>query len=216
MTAWVMQASRPAVVLGSTQDPGLLDEVRATDLGIDVVVRSSGGGAVMVVPGEYLWIDLWVPRGDPRHDNDVVRAASWVGDLWAEAAKRVLGRSVDVHTGGLRPGVHGNSICFAGTGPGEVFVDGRKLVGISQRRTRDWTRVQTLVHQRWDPAPLLELLRFNPTDREELMHELREAVAVAPGPALLRELCKVLSHSPSIHQSRGSGSQSGGGGHVHR
>ena len=26
-------------------------------------------------------------------------------------------------------------VCFAGIGPGEVLVDGRKLVGISQRRT---------------------------------------------------------------------------------
>ena len=49
-------------------------------------------------------------------------------------------------------------VCFAGRGPGEVFVDARKAVGISQRRTRDGARFQCAIHRRWDPATLVGLL----------------------------------------------------------
>ena len=43
-------------------------------------------------------------------------------------------------------------MCFAGVGPGEVLDDtGRKWVGISQRRTRSWIRLQTMAHRVWDP-----------------------------------------------------------------
>ena len=39
-------------------------------------------------------------------------------------------------------------VCFAGVGPGEVLAGGRKLVGISQRRTRAGARFQCAVHVR--------------------------------------------------------------------
>ena len=58
-------------------------------------------------------------------------------------------------------------ICFAGKGPGEVFAaDGSKIVGISQRRTRDWARFQCVVSLKWRP----ELLR-------ELLHEPRPSLS---------------------------------------
>ena len=48
-------------------------------------------------------------------------------------------------------------VCFAGIGPGEVLDgDGRKWVGISQRRTRDWIRLQTMAHRRWSPADAVD------------------------------------------------------------
>ena len=56
------------------------------------------------------------------------------------------------------------AVCFAGLGPGEVTVDGRKVVGISQRRTRAWARFQCAALGRWDPAALAELLVGVPAD----------------------------------------------------
>ena len=50
----------------------------------------------------------------------------------------------------------------------EVQVGERKLVGISQRRTRRWARFQCAVHRRWDPAVLLDLLRPPRPTLEEL------------------------------------------------
>ena len=49
-------------------------------------------------------------------------------------------------------------MCFAGLGPGEVTVDGRKVVGISQRRTRAAARFQCVVLERWDPDAVVALL----------------------------------------------------------
>ena len=50
-------------------------------------------------------------------------------------------------------------VCFAGIGPGEVLLDGVKLVGISQRRSRPGSRFQCAVHTAWRPAALVALLR---------------------------------------------------------
>ncbi len=52
-------------------------------------------------------------------------------------------------------------MCFAGMGPGEVASAGAKLVGLSQRRTREFARFQCTVHHRWQPAQYRRLL---PTD----------------------------------------------------
>ena len=39
-----------------------------------------------------------------------------------------------MHAGALECGRFGKQVCFAGIGPGEVTVDGVKVVGLSQRR----------------------------------------------------------------------------------
>jgi hypothetical protein len=49
-------------------------------------------------------------------------------------------------------------VCFAGLAAGEVIVDGAKVVGISQRRTRAGARFQCSVPLRWDAARHAELL----------------------------------------------------------
>jgi lipoate-protein ligase A len=38
-------------------------------------------------------------------------------------------------------------VCFAGVGPGEVLTGDRKLVGLSQRRTRHGIRIQCQAHR---------------------------------------------------------------------
>jgi hypothetical protein len=49
-------------------------------------------------------------------------------------------------------------VCFGGTGPGEVVVGGAKVVGLSQRRTRDGARFQCSVPLAWDAGRHAELL----------------------------------------------------------
>jgi len=58
---WVLTPVRPALVLGSTQAEALVDLGEAARLGVDVVRRRSGGGVVMVGPGDPLWVDVVVP-----------------------------------------------------------------------------------------------------------------------------------------------------------
>jgi lipoate-protein ligase A len=125
--------------------------------GIDVARRRSGGGAVFVEPGGTLWVDVVLPRGDPLWDDDVGRAAHWLGDAWAAA----IGDRAVVHRGAMVRGPLSDLVCFAGLGPGEVTVDGHKVVGISQRRTRDAARFQCVAYERWDPQPLRDALHLD-------------------------------------------------------
>lgn len=150
---WVADPTAAALVLGSTQPEGIV----RPDVDLEVVRRRSGGGAVLVVPGELLWVDVVVPAGDPLWDADVGRAAHWLGDVWA-AALGELGVAGHVHRGALVRTPWSDAVCFAGLGPGEVTVDGRKVVGISQRRTRHAARFQCAALGRWDPAALAALL----------------------------------------------------------
>ena len=167
----VLVPTVPALVLGSTQR-GEVD----TDLA--VVRRRSGGGAVLVGPDDPLWVDVDLPAGDPLWEDDVGRSFHWLGRAWAGALAD-LGVDARVHTGGFEPGEWGRVVCFAGRGPGEVFLDGAKVVGLAQRRTRSGARFQCAVPTRWDPAPLVDAL-VPPTDRARALAELA-GVATAPG-----------------------------------
>jgi lipoate-protein ligase A len=150
---WVAEPPAPALVLGSTQP----DDVVRPGIDVDVVRRRSGGGAVLVVAGDVLWVDVVVPAGDSLWDDDVGRAAHWLGDVWA-AALAELGVDATVHRGPLVRTPWSDAVCFAGLGPGEVTVEGRKVVGVSQRRTRTSARFQCAALARWDPAGLAALL----------------------------------------------------------
>jgi lipoate-protein ligase A len=178
---WCFDVDRAALVLGSTQPESDVDRSALAAARVTLVRRRSGGGAVLVVPGEVAWIDVVLPPGDRLWSDDVGRAFHWVGDAWA-AALHSLGRPAVVHTGPLIPSRWSRQICFAGLGPGEVLVDGRKAVGLSQRRTRDGVRLQCAVHRRLDPAALTGLLALDATDRAAATAELEASVTAVDAP----------------------------------
>ena len=132
-------------MLGSSQSRDAADPVRVAAAGAELVRRSSGGGAVLLAPGRQLWADFFVPAGDSLWDDDVVRAAGWVGELWSSLAAALAGAEPSVHAGGLAADRWGRLVCFAGIGPGEVLIGGRKAVGVSQRRNRRRIVIQTAV-----------------------------------------------------------------------
>lgn len=173
---WVHEVEQPAVVLGSAQPDDAVDLGAVARVpGMEVVRRRSGGGAVLLVPGEVLWVDVVIGRGDAHWQDDVGRAMWWLGQRFATAA----GGDARVHHGGLVSSRWSRLVCFAGLGPGEVTVGGRKLVGISQRRTRDTARFQCALYRRWDVDALAAVLRIDPTDRAALHHDLVDAVATS-------------------------------------
>ena len=159
---WLLEPTGPAVVLGSTQREATVDGDACRQLGVEVVRRRSGGGAVWVAPDDPVWIDIVVPRGDPLWDDDVQRSFLPIGRAWQYALTSVGVFGTTVHEGGMLRTPWSDAVCFAGTGPGEVLRDGAKLVGISQRRTRAGARFQCALPRRWSIEPLRSLLRPAP------------------------------------------------------
>ena len=123
-------------------------------------MRRSGGGAVLVVPLDLVWVDIVLAarcraRRRARVD-DLGRECCWRRALDARVAG--VGAELAVHE---RPVV--DAVVEPGLlrrlGPGEVLLDGRKLVGLSQRRTRHGLRIQGLVHRRHPSIDVAGLLR---------------------------------------------------------
>lgn len=156
---WILEPTAPAVVLGSTQPASDIDAPAAAAAGVDVVRRRSGGGAVWVALDDPIWVDVVVPRTDPRWTADVGQAFLPIGDAWHRALVACGVAGTVVHDGTMIRTPWSAAVCFSGTGPGEVLdAAGAKVVGISQRRTRAGARFQCAVYRRWDPEPLRALL----------------------------------------------------------
>ena len=140
-SVWWFAVNRPALVLGSAQPADVVDEAAVAQAGLDVVRRHSGGGAVLLVPGQVTWVDVIIPAHDPLWCDDVGRAFDWLGDVWAAALSTLGVEDPRPHRGPMRRTAWSDLVCFAGVGRGEVIVAGRKVLGISQRRTRCWRPV---------------------------------------------------------------------------
>ena len=170
----VLEVDRPALVLGSTQPDDVVDRDALAATGVELVRRRSGGGAVLLVPGDSLWVDVVLPRDDPLWDDDVGRASRWLGRAWA-ATLAELGLPAALHEGGPVRTRWSSLVCFAGWGPGEVGVGGRKAVGVASRRSRPGARFQCGLGRTWDPGPLLGLLALDPPTRAEGRRSLAHA-----------------------------------------
>lgn len=184
--AWMLQPTGPALALGSTQADDAVDRTVAEALGIDVVRRRSGGGAVLILPGEMVWVDLVIGRADPLWDDDIGRSMHWVGRWW-QGALAAVGQAAEVRVTAMHRPPWSSEVCFASHGPGEVFdAHGRKLVGISQRRTRDWARFQTMCHVQWRPELVAALVADPRPSPSEL------ATLVGTVPAALGAIAETL------------------------
>ena len=158
---------RDAIVLGSTQERSLLNEAACLSHDVEIVKRRSGGGLVLLSADSTLWVDVEIPSDHSLWLNDVGSSSLWLGQVFVEVLTALGQENLELHRGALMKSNWSSLICFAGKGPGEVFAaDGSKIVGISQRRTRDWARFQCAVSLKWRP----ELLR-------ELLHEPRPSLS---------------------------------------
>lgn len=156
----ILEITRPAVVLGSTQSFDVVNMSRASELGFDVVRRRSGGGVVILQPDDHAWIDVTVPREHHLWSDDVEHASWWLGEVWCDVL-----RDLDpvgewrVWRDKLVASAPERVVCFASVGPGEVVRSNRKVVGVSQRRTKDAARFQCTVFRSIDVATYTSLLR---------------------------------------------------------
>lgn len=141
----------PALILGSASP------VPVPPMRVDLVRRRSGGGLVWLNPEVSTWVDVFVPAADPLWRSDVSQAFHWLGYRLAAAFSDV-GVRASVHRGPYDAGPSNGLVCFASLGPGEVVVDGRKLVGISQRRTREGCRFQCVTYEQFELGPLASVV----------------------------------------------------------
>jgi lipoate-protein ligase A len=176
-----VEVERPTLVLGSTQARESVDDARLTSTGTALVRRRSGGGAVLLVPGEATWLEVVVGRDHRRWDDDVSRSFHWLGDVFGEVLTAAGETAVEVHRGALVRSPWSDVACLAGLGSGEVTVAGKKVVGLSQRRTRAGARFQCVVVGRVQPEALAGLLRLEGSERAALVDHLHAAVAGVPG-----------------------------------
>ena len=161
-TLRTLEVDSAAVVIGSSQPDSDIDLRHAASTGVEVVRRRSGGGAVLLVPAEHEWIDFWLPAGDPLWRDDVVSAGEWLGELFVSALGDAGIGDLSVHRGPATNDALSRKVCFLGRGPGEVFCGEKKVVGLSQRRTRDWIRFQTLVHSQFSAEQTAGLIAAPP------------------------------------------------------
>jgi lipoate-protein ligase A len=164
-------------VLGSTQTDADVDGAAVASSGLEVTRRRSGGGAVLVEPDALAWVDVFVPRPDPVWDPDVGRAFWWLGRVWADVLAALGVAGAVVHQGPPVTNAWSSKVCFAGVGPGEVTVSGRKVVGMAQRRTRAGALFQCAALTRWDAGKLLDVLALTERERADGLLSLDGAAA---------------------------------------
>ncbi len=169
---WWFTVDRPALVLGSAQRADVVDIESASRAGLEVVRRRSGGGAVLLAPSAVSWVDVIIPANDPLWQDDVGRAFDWVGDAWVATLVALGVDAPHAHRAAMVRTRWSDLICFAGLGRGEVTVAGRKVIGISQRRTRGGARFQCAVLHEWDLAALLDVVTLSPDDRRQAAIEV--------------------------------------------
>lgn len=127
----------PAVSLGYHQRPEReLDLAAVAELRIDVVVRPTGGRALL--HDTELTYAIVAPIADPRVGGSVAASHAAISRLFQAALARL---GVVATLAGRRPaerprgeGGEAATPCFATATPAELLVGGRKILGSAQRR----------------------------------------------------------------------------------
>lgn len=129
--------SDPTVSLGRRQTPtGRHDPGRLASKGIELVVRPTGGLTILHHPGTVT-IHMFIPRGHPVYERDVITASIMISG-WIASALRNLGYSVEYwHEPPVRKRLvsHPTEICMAYTGAADIYYRDRKVAAAALRKT---------------------------------------------------------------------------------
>jgi lipoate-protein ligase A len=184
-TMFVAHVARPTLVLGGSQSLDVLNSLARTST---TIRRRRGGGGLVLLRPDDIWIDWWIPAEDPRWSKDVHISSNHAGSWWAQTLRDVVDGEVSVHQGSLAGDPALRLVCFAGRGPGEVFVGGRKLVGVTQWRVREGTFLSTVL-PREDPRAIVDLLAAVPEGLTEAL--TYDASLSLDAPALVDRLSEL-------------------------
>jgi lipoate-protein ligase A len=179
--------SSAALSVGISQHENTRCIVRARELGLPVVRRSTGGLGLWHAPGDVVW-SLVLPRTDPRVGRDFSKAYRRLGT----GPVRVL-HEHGVTAEWLSPLGLTTEYCLL-SGRGAVLsVDGRALGGAAQHLTR-----QALLHHgvlpfRLDPPRLRELFDLSPELVERSLTCLEQVAAGVSPEEWARRLQAILA-----------------------
>ena len=103
---------------------------------------------------------------------------------------------MSVAEGPHRPGPGRGVACFAGVGPGEVLVAGRKAVGVTQWRTREGALLSTLLPAS-PMSDVIDLLASPPEGlRSALGHVTLRELGLADPAAIVADLARASALGP--------------------
>ena len=187
-TVFVVHVNQPTVVLGSRQRADLLTNGFRSSRAIR---RRRGGGGIVLLQPEDLWVDWWIPADDPRWSIDLRETSRRAGERWRESLGDVVDGELVVHEGPLEVDGAFSVVCFTGRGPGEVFLEHRKVVGVTQWRVREGTFVSTVLHGQ-STLPLIEgLVDRPPGIADALDHHTIESLGIVDAEAVVQRLVSV-------------------------
>ena len=199
--------SSVSLVLGRSQKPGEAILERAALEGIDVVVRASGGGAVIAGP----WMCSHTVLLPPDHAlvrMSLPRSYEVIGEAWRRALDRLgipTTMAPRVAAGPASADDAKRWVCFASLSYGElVGPANRKIVGLAQVRRRngaaicaglllgqpDWSRLLRVWLGREDEA-LAQSLRDGTVSCEECAPLRRVPGIAAINAEVVGELCEI-------------------------
>jgi lipoate-protein ligase A len=160
----------PAISLGRSQRQGLrLDSKKCSRAGVDVVVRPSGGRAVL--HGDDVTYSAVFPA-------DGILGAGGIGATYKRLAGlllralRSLGIEADLARSRASDETQAALPCFTAAARNEILVEGRKLIGSAQRRTRSAVLQHGAILVRGNQAALASLVAD-----EEAARGLRRSLA---------------------------------------
>ncbi|WP_298387699.1 hypothetical protein [Ferrimicrobium sp.] len=152
-----------ALVLGSSTAAEGFDLEFARHQGLTIVRRRSGGGAVLVEPGAQIWLMLYLRLDDSLITRDIGTSFLWLGAT-VQAVLEDHGIRGQLVTSRQHRSELGALVCFADLGFGEITVDGAKVLGLAQRRSRGQACFQLSLLWHEHQSRILQLLTLRGLD----------------------------------------------------
>jgi lipoate---protein ligase len=177
--AWrLWQYRQPSIVLGCSQHALLTDARRSAS--VPVLVRSSGGGAVLTGPW-MLGLSALLP---PQHGllaDSLTASYRWLGELLAGALQLHGIAALAVAPARARAPDDLSWACFAAVASWEVAVGQRKIAGLAQRRRRNGVLLSAGLLLDAPDWPLLCVALGRPADEAEQLARRTTSVCAQTG-----------------------------------